>query len=368
MSKDKYFSGKAKKLDAEVCWQALLSRDKELDGSFVYAVRSTGIYCRPSCKSKLPRREQVAFYSLPEAAEQAGFRPCLRCEPQRLEYLDPLVRLVQQVCNIIQKHDFNMPLTLADLGKRIHMSPHYLQKAFKKLMGITPKQYVDACRLKRLKESINEGKDVTGALYNAGYSSSSRLYEKAPSRLGMTPGSYLRGGRGMQIAFTITDSPLGRLLVAVTNRGVCSASLGDEDAALIKDLYKEYPEAGIRRDEEYLGKTVETFFNFLSGWQPHLDLPIDLQVTAFQWRVYEQLLAIPYGSTRNYEEIAKAISEPKAVRAVARAVAGNPAAILIPCHRVIRKNGSLGGYRWGIKRKENLLELEKKISSGREIE
>ncbi|MHB8919321.1 MAG: bifunctional DNA-binding transcriptional regulator/O6-methylguanine-DNA methyltransferase Ada [Desulfocucumaceae bacterium] len=348
-------------MDRENCWQAVMNRDKQFDGFFVYAVRSTGIYCRPSCSSKRPRREQVVFFPMPEAAEQAGFRPCLRCRPQKADIQDPMAKMVQQVCQIIEKHDFSKPLTLSALGAQLFINPQHLQKTFKRYMGITPRQYIESCRLHRLKVLFKGGKDVTNALFEAGYSSSSRLYEQAPARLGMTPGTYLRGGKGMDIDYTIVDSPLGRLLIGSTGKGLCAVSLGESDAALIKTLYKEYPAAEIRRNDKGLGRCKEILTKYWNGLQPHEDLPLDLRATAFQWRVYEELRAIPYGSTRSYEEIARAIGKPKAFRAVARACAGNPVALLIPCHRVVRKDGALAGYRWGIKRKESLLELEKRV-------
>lgn len=353
------FTGKTE-LDPENCWQAVMNRDKQFDGFFVYAVRSTGIYCRPSCSSKRPRREQVVFFPMPEAAEQAGFRPCLRCRPQNADIRNPMAKMVQQVCQIIEKHDFSKPLTLSALGARLFINPQHLQKTFKRYTGITPRQYIESCRLHRLKVLFKGGKDVTSALFEAGYSSSSRLYEKAPARLGMTPGTYLHGGKGMDIDYTIVDSPLGRLLIGATGKGLCAASLGESDAALIKTLYKEYPAAEIRRNDKGLGWCKEILSKYWNGLQPHEDLPLDLRATAFQWRVYEELRAIPYGSTRSYQEIARAIGKPKAFRAVARACAGNPVALLIPCHRVVRKDGALAGYRWGIKRKESLLELEKR--------
>jgi AraC family transcriptional regulator of adaptative response/methylated-DNA-[protein]-cysteine methyltransferase len=341
-------------------WEAILARDKRFDGVFVYGVDSTGIYCRPSCSARRPRQDLVSFFRIPEAARQAGFRPCRRCRPDEVISQDPQVNLVQRLCRYIENYDSEEPLTLAAMGKYAQVSPFHLQRIFKRNMGITPKQYAEACRIRRLKKLFRKGEDVTGALYEAGYGSSSRLYEAASTRLGMTPGTYLRGGRGMRIWFTITDSPLGRLLVGATKKGISAVSIGKSDAALVAALSDEYPAAEIRRDETGLGQYVRALLKYLDGKQPNLNLPLDVQVTAFQWRVYEILRAVPYGQTRSYTEIAEALGHPNKARAVARACATNPTAIVIPCHRVIRKDGGLGGYRWGLERKRALLEKERR--------
>ncbi len=339
-------------------WHAVLTRDKRLDGSFVYAVRSTGIYCRPSCPSRRPRREQVIFFIRPEDAEQAGFRQCQRCQPRAI---DAAAELTQRICRYIETH-LEQQVTLATLSAYFSVSPYHLQRLFKRMMGITPRQYADACRMNRFKAQLKEGEPVTRALYEAGYSSSSRLYERAPVQLGMTPTIYQKGGKGMSIRYTIVDSPLGRLLVAATERGICMVSLGDADTPLEESLQREYPAAQIQRDEVGLGQWVSDLLSYLQGQQRQLDLPLDVQATAFQWQVWQALRAIPLGETRSYREIAQALGRPKAVRAVAHACATNPAALVIPCHRVVREDGSLGGYRWGLARKHQLLEQEKKYS------
>ncbi len=338
-------------------WQAVLAKDASFDGIFVYAVRSTGIYCRPSCPARRPRREQVLFFFLPKAAQQAGFRSCQRCQPQNATAPNPQAELVQRVCHYIEHH-LETPLTLATLGKAMSMSPHHLQRVFKRTMGISPREYAEACRLSWLKAQLKEGQAVTTAIYETGYGSSSRLYERASNRLGMTPATYRRGGKGMHISHTIVDSPLGRLLVATTERGLCAVSLGNSDAELVAALLSEYPAAEFHRDDVVLSLSVSSLLGHLNGEQIHIDLPLDLQATAFQQRVWEELKAIPYGSTRSYSEIAKALDHPKAVRAVARACATNPVSIVIPCHRVLREDGSLGGYRWGLERKQALLAKE----------
>jgi AraC family transcriptional regulator of adaptative response/methylated-DNA-[protein]-cysteine methyltransferase len=336
----------------------VLARDRQLDGAFVFAVRSTGIYCRPSCPARRPRRTQVMFFPLPEAAERAGFRPCRRCRPQEAAPRDPHAELVRRVCHWIQASEEG-PVTLPDLAAEAGVSPSYLQRTFKRLMGITPREYAAARRLQGLKARLREGQDVTSALYEAGYGSSSRLYERSSAQLGMTPGTYRQGGRGMEIGYTIVDSPLGRVLVAATRRGVCAVSLGDADAVLEAALVAEYPRAVIHRDDSGFAPWVEAIQKHLDGREARLRLPLDLQATAFQLRVWKELQRIPYGRTRTYSQVARAIGQPKAVRAVARACATNPVSIVVPCHRVIREDGSLAGYRWGLERKAALLEKER---------
>jgi AraC family transcriptional regulator, regulatory protein of adaptative response / methylated-DNA-[protein]-cysteine methyltransferase len=352
--------------DGENYWQAVMTRDAQFESAFVYAVRSTGVYCRPTCASRRPSRHQVAFYSSPEAAEQAGFRPCRRCRPrgEAADSRSAQAKLVERLCREIEA-SLNVgdgAITLAALGQRVGANPYQVQRRFKRVMGITPRQYADAQRLARLKSRLREGQDVTGALYDAGYGSSRALYERAPSRMGMTPATYRKGGRGMRVGYTIADSPLGRLLVGATERGVCAVCLGDSDKALETSLFAEYPQAEIHRDDATLRPWISAFLSHLQGRTPHLDLPVDVRATAFQWRVWEELRSIPYGSTRSYSDVARAIGRPSAVRAVAHACATNPVAVVIPCHRVVGKDGGLHGYRWGLERKQVLLALERRAS------
>lgn len=349
-------------LSDEQCWRAVLDRDPGLDGRFVYAVRSTGIFCRPSCPSRRAGRDQVTFYALAEAAARAGYRPCKRCRPESTEPAHPHIAMIRRVCRTIEERDEGVA-TLSELGAEAGLSPHHLQRLFKSLMGISPRQYAEAVRLERLKQGLKDGETVTSALYGAGYGSSSRLYEKAPSRLGMTPASYAKGGRGARIAYAIIDGsglgPLGKLLVAGTERGVCMVALGSTEAELERELLNDYPLATLRRDDAGLSHWISGVLDLARGDMPHGELPLDIRATAFQWRVFEQLIAIPPGQTRSYGEIAAALDQPGAARAVGRACATNPVSVVIPCHRAIGADGAMHGYRWGIDRKKTLLDRER---------
>jgi len=342
-------------------WDAIQSRDRGADGVFVYGVRSTGIYCRPSCPSRKPNPNQILFFPLPEAAEQQGFRECKRCKPRTVNLRDPRTKAVAQACREIDsrvREGNDAPVTLSALSAPLEMSSHQLERAFRSVMGITPRQYADAQRMRRLKSQLRKGDDVTTALYDAGFGSSSRLYERAPSQLGMTPATYRQGGTGMRMNYTIVESPLGRLLVGATDRGISAVYLGESDARLESALQKEYPRAEIQRDRNGLEGWVSKILEHLRGREPNLDLPTDVQATAFQRRVWEELRRIPYGTTRTYSQVAQAIGQPEAFRAVARACATNPVSVVVPCHRVVRRDGKLAGYRWGLERKQALLEHE----------
>ena len=345
-------------LDPTSQWRIVLARDRRYDGDFVYAVRSTGIYCRPSCPSRRPRRTMVRFFPIPEAAEAAGFRACRRCHPGRLRPHDPAVALVRDLCRAIDAQP-DGPADLASLGRRVGRSPHQVLRAFRRVLGVSPREYRDAQRVGRLKSSLKERHHVSPAIYEAGFGSSSRVYERAAGALGMTPATYARGGRGATIGYSVVASPLGTLLVAATERGICKVSLGDSTTALERDLRREFPAARIGRDSGKLASWVRHILAHLEGSEPHLELPLDIRATAFQQKVWGALRKIPYGSTRSYQDVARAIGSPSATRAVARACATNPVALVIPCHRVVREDGNVGGYRWGIDRKRQLLERER---------
>lgn len=341
-------------------WMAVQARDAQSDGRFIFAVESTGVYCRPSCPSRRPQPTQVKFFPGPLAAEAAGFRPCKRCRPQKPAQ-NSHAEMVQRICRTLDAN-VEVSVTLNDLSRELGVSPHYLQRIFKRAMGISPRAFADARRLSHFKSSLKKGQAVAEALYGAGYGSSSRLYERASSHLGMTPATYRRGGLGMSIGYTTVNSPLGRLLVAATHRGICAVYLGDSDTKLEGALGREYPSAEIQKDRNGFRPWVQSLLRHLQGQKPQLQLPLDVQATAFQRRVWEELMKIPYGSTRSYSQIARALGRPTAQRAVARACATNPLSIVIPCHRVLREDGNLGGYRWGMDRKRTLLQQEHRLS------
>ncbi|MCA1629573.1 MAG: bifunctional DNA-binding transcriptional regulator/O6-methylguanine-DNA methyltransferase Ada [Acidobacteria bacterium] len=362
MEQDGNILREMRELETDLCWRAVEERDARFDRIFFYGVRSTLVYCKPTCPSRRPRREQVSFFASPDAAEGAGFRACLRCRPRETGARDPRVELVLRACRAIEAHEDGAP-SLEELGAELGVRPHKLQRTFKSVTGITPRQYAAAHRLKLFKSRIREGDGVTSAMYEAGYGSSSRLYERASEKLGMTPATYRRGGKGMNINYTIVASDMGRLLVAATARGVCSVQFGDGDEELAAALAAEYPSAAISRDETGLGELIETLLRHVAGDQTELSLPLDLRATAFRSRVWEELRRIPYGETRSYGDVARAIGQPTAVRAVASACAANPVALVTPCHRVVREGGEPGGYRWGLARKRELLRRERDAAS-----
>ena len=337
-------------------WRAVLDRDRRYDGTFVYAVRSTGIYCRPSCPSRRPRRTQVSFFPIPEAAEAVGFRACRRCKPASLTP-DPEVGLVRDLCRALAAQP-DRRLDLDALARLAGRGPQQVARAFRRVLGVSPRQYQVALQVRRLKTELKGRRHVSPAIYEAGYSSSSRVYERSNAELGMTPAAYARGATGMRIAHAIVSTSLGRLLVAATERGVCHIALGDDPVQLERGLRAEFPGATSVGEEAQLGGWVRAVVRYLEGREPHLDLPLDVRATAFQRQVWNALRKIPYGETRTYSEVASAIGRPRAVRAVARACAMNPTALIVPCHRVVGKDGSTGGYRWGQERKKKLLALE----------
>ena len=337
-------------------WDSVVARDTAHDGEFVFAVSSTGVYCRPSCPARRPRRENVKFFSRPDQAEQAGFRACLRCRP-RLISGNPQSDFAKEICRYIEQH-LDGPITLGRLSKAFRQSAFHLQRRFKAALGITPREYADSCRLRRLKRNLQAGDNVTRAMYDAGYGSSSRLYEKTSSQLGMTPDKYRRGAIAATIRYAVSDSPLGRMLIAATDRGICAIQFARSDGELLEGLKREFPFALRKPDEGGLQAWVKTLLSRMTGHELNAALPLDIRATAFQRRVWTYLQSIPFGATRSYGQVAKAIGQPTARRAVARACATNPVAVAIPCHRVVREDGKESGYRWGVERKKTLLEME----------
>jgi len=349
---------KAEKTNDEQAWQAVLGRDRRYDGMFVYAVKSTGVFCRPSCPSRRPRREMVEFFEAPQFAQLAGFRSCKRCRPTELNGQRELPQVITRVCRFIDEIIEEGP-TLDRLSEVAGVSPFHLQRSFKGALGISPRQYAELKKFLRFKTRLQRGDDVTTAMYEAGFNSPSRLYERSTSALGMTPSAYRAGGPGHAIRYALADSSLGRVLVAATEKGICAVRIGDSDKALETTLRGEFPKAEITRDDHELASYVREIVNAAEGKGIAREIPLDIQHTAFQWKVWQALRQIALGETRSYQQVAAAIGEPRAVRAVANACASNPVALVIPCHRVVRTNGDLGGYRWGTERKKQLLSAEK---------
>jgi AraC family transcriptional regulator, regulatory protein of adaptative response / methylated-DNA-[protein]-cysteine methyltransferase len=345
-------------LDDASRWDAVVRRDASRDGQFVFGVSSTGVYCRPGCAARHPRRENVQFFLTPDEAEHAGYRACLRCKPRSFSG-NAQADGVRAICRYIEQH-LDEPLTLERLGKEFDQSPFHLQRRFKAVLGITPREYADSCRLRQLKRNLQAGDNVTRAMYDAGYSSSSRLYERTASQLGMTPDKYRRGAIAATIRYTCADSPLGRMLVAATERGVCAIQFARTDGELIEGLKREFPFATRKSDDAALRSWVDMLLQHMRGQKLDSSLPLDIRATAFQRRVWTHLQSIPFGTTESYSQVANAIRRPSAVRAVARACATNPVPVAIPCHRVVREDGGMGGYRWGIERKKALLDMERR--------
>jgi AraC family transcriptional regulator of adaptative response/methylated-DNA-[protein]-cysteine methyltransferase len=342
-------------METEIYWKAIQNNDARFNGAFVYGVNSTGIYCKPSCSSKLPKRENVSYFEDSGKAESNGFRACLRCQPQS-ERANPQTANVLRACEILEQEE---NVSLEDLSAELNLSAAHLQKIFKEIIGVSPKKYAEMKRLEKFKAEIKEGKDVTGAMYEAGFGSSSRLYENVSEKLGMTPKVYAKKGKNMTINYAITDCDLGKLLVARTAKGVCAVTFGDDEKVLRENLFNEYKNAEITGDNAYLKDYIEAILGNLRGTNKTLDLPLDLQATAFQMRVWNELRKIPYGETVSYSDVAEKLGNKNAVRAVATACASNRVALVIPCHRVVGKSGDLTGYRWGVERKKAILEREK---------
>lgn len=344
-------------------WNQLVTRDKSADGTFFYSVATTGVYCRPSCGARTPRPENVAFYLTTAAAGRAGFRACLRCKPTAPPLAVEHAALVAELCRMIETAE--TPPTLAELAERAKLSTFHLHRIFKAVTGLTPRDYAAAHRAKKVRASLGNAKSVTAAVYDAGYGSSSRFYEKSNAMLGMTPSRFRAGGTDTAIRFAVAECSLGAILVAASERGICAISLGDDPDALARELQDRFPNAELVGGDRNFEKLVATVIGFVEAPGKGLDLPLDIRGTAFQERVWRVLRDIPSGETTTYGAIAQRIGKPSAVRGVAKAIASNAVAVAIPCHRVIAKSGDLSGYRWGIERKRALLERERNVSPNR---
>lgn len=345
-------------------WEAVARRDRRADGQFVYGVTSTGIFCRPSCPSRRPHPDRVRFFVTADAAARAGFRACKRCQPGSQKAFPGADDAIRHATQYLEEHaDERVPL--AALARASGLSPFHLQRRFKQALGVSPREYQAARRAQRFRKELRAGRDVAAATYEAGYGSPSRLYEAAPTGPGMSPATYRRGGVGTLVGFATVKVPLGWLLVAVTAKGLCAVKLGDSVAALEAELRREFPKADVQAGALVKREWIDTIVSGLSGSPREVELPLDVRGTAFQWRVWRALQRINPGQTRSYSEVARAIGQPDAARAVARACATNPVCLIIPCHRVVAKDGGLGGYRWGASRKARLLKNEKRPGEGK---
>jgi len=337
-------------------WEAIVRRESAADNHFVYSVASTGVYCRPSCPSRQPNRENVRFYLAPHLAENAGFRACKRCRPNARGINGEREAMIGEACRTLQDADERPKLE--DLARQARMSRFHFQRIFKAITGVTPAAYFTQCRMQRIHAELRQGATVTQAIYDSGFNSNSRFYEKSTEMLGMTPKEFRRGGDDLRIRFAVGECLLGSILVAATEKGICSILLGDDPEALIKSLHTQFRSADLVGADLEFEEWVATVIGFIEDPGSGLNLPLDIRGTAFQQRVWQALREVPAGTTVTYENIAKRLGAPKSVRAVAGACASNTLAVAIPCHRVIRKSGGLSGYRWGVERKRTLLNLE----------
>jgi AraC family transcriptional regulator, regulatory protein of adaptative response / methylated-DNA-[protein]-cysteine methyltransferase len=338
-------------------WQAVIQRDASADGAFYYSVKSTGVYCRPSCPARLANRKNVCFHATTQDAERAGFRACKRCRPKQSSLRQQHGAVVSRACRLIE--NAGASLGLESLAASLGFSPSHFHRVFKSLTGVTPKAYSAAVRAERVRDGLVEGRTVTTAAYNAGFNSSGRFYATTAQVLGMTPSTFRTGGQGTTIRLAVGECSLGSILVAASEKGICTISLGDDPGRLVRELQDRFPQAELSGGNEAFENMVAQVVGFVERPSLGLDLPLDVQGTAFQRRVWELLRQIPCGKTVSYSELAQRLGEPKAVRAVASACAANQIAVAIPCHRIVRMDGSLSGYRWGVERKAALLELER---------
>jgi len=337
-------------------WEAVIARDASFDGQFYYSVATTGVYCRPSCPARLAKRCNVSFHDTAADAERAGFRACKRCKPDGLSLDQQHAETVAEACRLIETAEVTP--TLDALAEAVGLSPYHFHRIFKAAVGVTPKAYATAHRNKRVRDQLNRSGTVTEAIYDAGFNSNGRFYAISAKVLGMTPTDFRSGGANAEIKFAIGECSLGAILVAASDKGVCAILLGDEPEALARDLQDQFPRAQLVGGDAAFERLAAQVIGFVEAPGIGLDLPLDVQGTAFQHRVWDALRRIPAGSTASYAEIAEAIGAPKSVRAVARACAANHLAVAIPCHRVVRTDGALSGYRWGVQRKQALLDIE----------
>lgn len=343
-------------------WQAVLERDPRADGQFVYAISTTGIYCRPTCPSRRPKPEHTQIFDQPHQAEKAGFRPCLRCVPQRRETLQQQQsRLVEEACRLIR--DNEAAPDLSALAEHAGFSMSHFHKLFKQVTGITPKKYAQSLRLEKLEHELANNKtSVTEAIYNSGYNESSNFYATQNRLSGMTASTHKKGGTDIKLDYAIAPCSLGKVLVAATAKGISSILLGDDDDALLEDLKKRFPKAAITQAGAEFTSMLQTCVAFIEQPQPQFSLPLDIHGTIFQQKIWQVLRHIPPGETVSYAELARLAGMPKAARAVAGACAANPVAVVVPCHRVVRNDGGMSGYRWGVERKRTLLTKEKRAA------
>jgi AraC family transcriptional regulator of adaptative response/methylated-DNA-[protein]-cysteine methyltransferase len=337
-------------------WAAVVRRDRRADGVFYYSVRTTGVYCRPACAARLARRENVQFYTTRDAAEKAGFRPCKRCRPDALSTMEQQIAAVEKVCRTLENSD-DIP-NLDTLAEMASMSRFHFHRVFKTVTGLTPRAYFSARRAQRVRDELVRSETITDAIYGAGFNSNGRFYANASEMLGMTPTKFRGGADGVSIRFAVGECSLGSILVAATDKGICSILLGDDPDKLVRNLQDRFSKAELIGGDKEFEKLVAQVVGFVEAPAQGLRLPLDMRGTAFQQRVWQALRDIPAGSTATYTDIAQRLGAPKAVRAVAQACASNDIAIAIPCHRVVRKNGELSGYRWGVERKQALLQRE----------
>jgi AraC family transcriptional regulator of adaptative response/methylated-DNA-[protein]-cysteine methyltransferase len=346
-------------------WHAIVDRDPDADGSFFYSVRTTGVYCRPGCPAKLPLRKNVRFHATHREAERAGFRPCKRCRPTDKRIEERRSAAVAKACRLIEQAEREP--SLEELANYAGMSRYHFHRVFKAHTGVTPKAYAAAQRAQRLRAQLTQKGAITRAIYAAGYNSNGRFYSRGAEHLGMTPAAFRAGGRGVAVQYAVGKCALGSVLVAATERGVCAILLGDNATALVRELRVRFPKAKLAPGDVRFEQWVARVVSFVETPSIGLDLPLDIRGTAFQERVWQALRKIPLGSTATYAEIARRIGRPRSMRAVGTACGANPLALAIPCHRAVRSDGSLSGYRWGVERKRELLRREARANQPKEF-